>query len=95
MNEGTKNTIVGVVLAALLAGVGDLIHDQAEEHVHSAKVDTAMIGIKDVMAAQQKIMEDIQSRSGNVSPVIEAKLDELRNRLNLHEARLNDVERKR
>lgn len=95
MSEGTKNTILGVVLAALLAGVGDLIHDQAEEHVHSAKVDTAMLGIKDIMATQQKIMEDIQNRSGYVSPVIEAKLDELRNRLNLHEARLNDLERRK
>lgn len=95
MNEGTKNTIVGVVLAALLTGVGALIHDQAEEHVHSAKIDVAITGINTVVSDQRDILKGMQSREAAVSPVIEAKLDEIRNRLNLHEERINSIERKR
>lgn len=95
MTEGTKNTIVGVVLAALLTGVGALIHDQAEEHVHSAKIDVAITGINSVMSDQWDILKGIQQQTGSVSPVIEAKLEEIRNRLNLHEERINTIERKR
>lgn len=95
MTEGTKNTIVGVVLAALLTGVGALIHDQAEEHVHSAKIDVAITGINSVISDQRDILKNIQQQTGSVSPVIEAKLDEIRNRLNLHEERINNIERKK
>lgn len=95
MTEGTKNTVIGVVMAALLTGVGSLIHDQAEEHVHSAKIDVAITGINTVMSDQRDILKGMQSREAAVSPVIEAKLDEIRNRLNLHEERINGIERKK
>lgn len=95
MTEGTKNTVIGVIMAALLTGVGSLIHDQAEEHVHSAKIDVAISGINTVMSDQRDILKGMQSREAAVSPVIEAKLDEIRNRLNLHEERINGIERRK
>lgn len=95
MTEGTKNTVIGVVLAALLTGVGALINGQAEEHVHSAKIDVAILGINTVISDQRDILKGIQSQTGSVSPVVEAKLDEIRNRLNLHEERINAIERRK
>lgn len=95
MTEGAKNTILGVVLAALLGGVGESIHTQAEQNVHNAKIDVALIGINSVMSDQKEILKELESRGGAVSPVVEAKLEELRNRLNLHEERINSIERKR
>lgn len=95
MTEGTKNTIVGVVLAALLTGVGALISGQTEEHVHAAKIDVAIVGINTVISDQRDILKGMQNREAAVSPVIEAKLDEIRNRLNLHEERINTMERRK
>lgn len=86
---------MAAVLGTLLLGVGNLIHDQAEEKVHSGKIDVAISSINTVVSDQRDILKEMQSRTGTVSPVIEAKLDELRNRLNLHEARLNDVEKRK
>lgn len=94
MTEGTKNTVVGVVLAALLAGVTSIIASNAEYGRHFVKIDTVMEQSQVVIQQNQEILRDIQTKAGNISPLMESKLDELRNRLNLHEQRLNTIDKR-
>lgn len=65
MTEGTKNTVIGSVLAtviaALLAGVASLIHDQAEERVHSGKIDMVIASINTGVSDQRDIRKKLQA----------------------------------
>lgn len=93
LSAGTKNTILGIALAALLGGVGTLIGSNAEYGKHFVRIDTVLENSQLVIQQNQEILKDIQSKSGNVSPLMEAKLDEIRFRLNLHEQRINSLEK--
>lgn len=94
MNEGTKNTIVGVCLAALLGGVGTILAQSGEFGRHFVKIDAVLENQQKSDAERLAILKDLQIKSSGIPPIVDAKLDELRNRLNLHEDRINNLTRK-
>lgn len=94
MTDGIKNTVVGVCLAALLGGVGTILAQSGEYGRHFVKIDAVLEGQQKSDAERLAILKDLQIKASGVPPVVDAKLDELRNRLNLHESRINSIERK-
>lgn len=85
MTEGSKNTVLGVVLTALLAGVVWIITSTQDHGNHLARLDTVMLQNAD-------ILKDIHNRLGIVPMEVEGKLAELRNRMNLQESRINTID---
>lgn len=88
MTEGTKNTAVGVISAALLAGVGTLLATNSEYGRHLAKIDV-------VMEQNHDILKNLSDKANIVPPIVENEMRELRDRLNLHEDRINQIERRK
>lgn len=88
MTEGTKNTIVGVVGAALLAGIGTLLATNSEYGRHLAKIDV-------VMEQNHDILKSLSDKANVVPPIVENEMRELRDRMNLHEDRINQMERRK
>lgn len=88
ITEGSKNTVLGVALTALLAGVGWMISVTQGNREHLIKLDV-------VMEQNAEILRDVHQRVGTIPEDVEKKLDELRTRINLHEARINAIENKR
>lgn len=88
MTEGTKNTIVGVVGAAILAGIGTLLATNSEYGRHLAKIDV-------VMEQNHDILKSLSDKANVVPPIVENEMRELRDRMNLHEDRINQMERRK
>lgn len=88
VTEGTKNTAVGVISAALLAGVGTLLATNSEYGRHLAKIDV-------VMEQNHDILKSLSDKANVVPPIVENEMRELRDRLNLHEDRINQIERRK
>jgi hypothetical protein len=87
MTEGMKNTVVGVLLAAALGAVGVLLTTQSENATHFTKLDS-------LMETNHNILVELKGQIGVVPPATEMKLDELRLRINLHESRINEIEKR-
>lgn len=86
MNSGLQSTIAGVLLTAILAGISYQISDSKDQGIHLAKIDT-------VLENQANIMKEIKSQSSEIPAPVEEKLSEIRERLNLHEQRINKLEK--
>lgn len=104
MNAGLRNTIVGVVLTvalgSILTGVGVILSDTKGNTVHLARIDELLAryineqgDIKDTLKVNQAILWELKAMQNVVPAVIEQRLQELRDRLNSHETRLNNVNR--
>lgn len=105
MNAGLRNTIVGVVLTvalgAILGGVGVILSDTKGNTLHLAKIDELLAryideqrDTKDTLKVNQGILWELKSMQNIVPAVVETRLQELRDRLNSHEERLNYIDRK-
>lgn len=88
MTEGLKNTVVGVLLAAALGSIGVLLTTQSENASHFTKLDS-------LMDINHSILIELKAQIGVVPPATEMKLDELRARLNLQEARINEIDKRK
>lgn len=88
MTEGMKNTVVGVLLAAALGSVGVLLTTQSENATHFTKLDS-------LMDINHSILVELKSQIGIVPPATEMKLEELRQRLNLQESRINEMDKRK
>lgn len=88
MTEGLKNTVVGVLLAAALGSIGVLLTTQSENAMHFTKLDS-------LMDINHSILIELKAQIGVVPPATEMKLDELRARLNLQEARINEIDKRK
>lgn len=80
MTEGTKNTVIGVILAAVLGGMGTEIGLTINHGQHFAKIDT-------VLETQSNILSDIKRGQENIPAAVEKSLGEIRSRLNMLEYR--------
>lgn len=88
MSEGTKNTLIGVVGAATLTGIGVILSNNTDYGRHLAKIDT-------VLEQNHELLKHLEDKTSIIPPVVESEIRELRDRLNLHEDRINQIERKK
>jgi len=84
--EATKNTIVGVMLSAIMAGIVWMITETNDAGKHLAKIDV-------VLGQQDRILQDIYQKSGSIPPRVEDKLEELRNRMNNQDTRIAEMDK--
>lgn len=87
MTEGTKNTVIGVVLAAVLAGMGTEIGLTISHGQHFVKIDN-------VLENQGLILIDIRRSQDTVPSVVEHGMGEIRSRLNMLEYRAAQLDAK-
>lgn len=87
MNEGTKNTVIGVVLAAVLAGMGTEIGLTINHGQHFAKIDQ-------LLETQGGLLAEIKDSQDTVPAVVEHSLGEIRSRLNMLEYRAAQLDAK-
>lgn len=80
MTEGTKNTLLGVTLAAILGGMGAEIGLTVEHGQHFVKIDN-------VLENQSVLLSDIKRSQDTVPAVVERSFGEIRSRLNMIEYR--------
>lgn len=87
MTEGTKNTLLGVTLAAILSAMGAEIGLTINHGQHFVKLDN-------VLENQGVILADIRRSQDTVPTVVERSLGEIRNRLNMLEYRTTQLDAK-
>lgn len=87
MNDGMKSTVVGVLLSAVLAGMGAEIGLTINHGQHFAKIDS-------VLESQSKILEEIKRAGDTVPAVVEKSFGEVRERLKMIEYRTTSLESK-
>lgn len=96
MTEGTKNTVVGVVLTAffavIMAGGVSVLSSQRESERANATIAVHLERIDNVLINQNKILADIHESQNTVPAVVEKALGEVRSRLNMQEYRMSKIE---
>lgn len=85
MTEGTKNTVVGVLLTAILGMVFTGVSLSFDNGRHLAKIDT-------VLEQQKDMLVEFKKSASSIPPQVENKLEELRWRLNSFETRMNKID---
>lgn len=84
MTEGTKNTVIGVFLTAMLGGIATVLGLAFNTTAHLTKIDM-------VLDSQKDILQEMRQASSTIPGPIELKLQDLRNRINNVEVRMNDI----
>lgn len=84
MTEGTKNTVLGVTLAALFATIGTSLGVAFNSSNHLIKID-------DVLESQNRLLYEMKESNKVVSAPVETRLQELRERLNIQQVQINNL----
>lgn len=84
MNEGTKNTILGVTLTFLFATIGTSLGVAFTTSNHLVKIDG-------VLESQKNILIELKETNKVVPPPVELRLQELSGRLKIQQEQITNL----
>lgn len=87
MTEGTKNTILAVLLSAVVGGMATEIGLTIAHGEHFVRIDS-------VLESQNEILKEIKNAKDIIPPIVEHSLGEVRARINMLEYRQAEEESK-